>query len=295
MASTSKLAFIIVLMCVIVPVGAGYLLPSGASDHTVSESTDSMDLTARLNNSTRPIYTEYTGVDNNRFVFTQAEWGLLAEPNVTTTSANYRPFYGFSKDGYGTPYATSNTYPAGTSWSTIANSFVGYDLVILSDGGSSSANRGIPYDGSTYAFLAAYGVTSEGGGTYVLYSDQMVAVPITLSELGSLPATSDNSSYTFSSHSYYHVKDSAGNYLYADPNSGYSGTITYWSNGRSNNHLDLILRPSGEGFHVTLGNSAGSDLTASTTFNYPTIDLTVVDNILIVREVNSRLQASSGA
>lgn len=240
MASTGKLAFIIVLMCVIVPIGAGFLTPSDAVERTTSVSGDSIDLTSSLENTTAPVFTSYTGAYNNAYIFDySAEYPTWAEPVATTKSTNSHPVYveiarsdmTVSESGW-TSWSSAITYAGNITAETYALGLV--------DLRSNSA--------SDYAYLSVPVRTSAVSGIVTLYTSVWASRTVAVSELDSLlPAITSYTTIAFWAYASGTASTTDTAPLYADPSSGYylsnsSGSQSWdWYNGFRNSYAAFIV------------------------------------------------------
>lgn len=87
--NNAALSAVIVIVCIVAPMGVAYLYPSDSSDVTDYTVAKTTDISSNLYNSEIPAYGYYSGVLNNMFQ-THSDT-LLAEPVNTTTNIGTYP------------------------------------------------------------------------------------------------------------------------------------------------------------------------------------------------------------
>lgn len=230
-----KFAFVIVLLCVVVPVGAGYLLPSDTVQHITSESDGSVDLTSSLSNTERPVYTTYTGSDNNAYFMTEGNNGGPVTADATAYSTTVTPHPVYSETGSSAQYVLSDTsYP---TWSVLIETLKGFGntLVMVDLSGRS--------DTTGYEWLAVY----LGNENVTLYTPIWASRSAAVSDLdGLLGKPSDYGTVTV-----YRYDQTVNNASDARPvyrDAGASAVLTSydadtwtWYNGYRNNYAAFTL------------------------------------------------------
>lgn len=261
-AQTWRLCAVIVLICIIVPTGTGFLMPSDTVEKTGYELSNPINVTSDLTNSTEPYETTSTTVVNNEYILKAdgigwAEYVKTGDnrtslPNYSTTGTRTTLY---TPSGYsGVDYTIPRSF-----WTSHLN-----DRVI------------IPLPNGTVGGMSTIGdITSlyyNGGDQSV----EVIADGIGL--IGTFPISEDiRIRSTMGQSIYAHVFARAG---YADPGAGWyvpAGNVVspgtgegsgggvafaaamdadeptyYWTNLQHNKSVDYVIRDLGTGYTVTI-------------------------------------------
>ena len=227
MPSTGKLCFLVVLACILGPIAAGYLLPSGESeDKTGYRESNPVNVTQDLYNNTEPYSATYTGIANNSY------WGSIPEyVSVSDTVGTLR--------AWNTNYTPHTVASAGTIelnksfFQTIQkNTHISFFDWYISDQTTLTLN-GTRISGFEY----------DGGDLYFIAGDKQYSIDSTI-------VVSSNRAITYRAYSLLG---------YADPAQGAYPKSGGWTNYLHNESLDFVIRDAGEGYTLRASDFNGYD------------------------------------
>ena len=90
--NNTRIAVAIVLMCVICPIIAGYLMPADSADRTGYETGVTTNISTSMENDSIPAFGTYSGMDNNMFAY-RGSATIFARTVEQTTTAGAWPYY----------------------------------------------------------------------------------------------------------------------------------------------------------------------------------------------------------
>lgn len=219
-----KVAAIAITLIVAIPLLLGYALAFTEEERTSWESTDSVNITDSMLNSSSPTFVNYTGPSNNSGIYTRiyypgagvTETSLLA-PNFVSTGGVYSSIQTFT-----TSTGTFSVQSAHTTTSTGTDHGT-YTEFIVSDWGlypyvyiTTDELSQMYYDGGGSYLGTAFGPFVEIGGAYYgTLGGNTVTTDV-------IRIVSDRSpTYTMTYREYTDVPDTLGNY--------YSFTVPQWT------------------------------------------------------------------
>ena len=224
MASTYKMCVLVVLACILGPIAAGYLLPSGESvEKTGYTESNPVNITQDLYNGTVPYPVTYSGIKNNAFIIGANNF---AQPIYIDTG----PAKGAVKTYNSTAGSTDTLATGWTQYTIPADRFTNVptnQLMILSVVGSNPGGilaNNAPVDGSLYYEGGSTIVRDGGHNEYDLSATTFVASLRTGANLNV---------------SYYQQTG------WANPNMGFSlstGTTYHWTNYLENKTIDFVFK-----------------------------------------------------
>lgn len=221
----------VILACILGPIAAGYLLPSGESEEkTGYTESNPVNISQDLYNNTEPYSATYTGYANN------SNW--YSSPN------NLHPMqYVSISDTYGSIRAFPATYTyithtsaqsATLTWDNFFKNFgAGTKVVIVAD-----ENTTINVNGQRELNNLEY----LGGDSYIT------------AWLTQYPAKSITVDINSNTGVRYYRYDLIG---YADPAAGAYVTNGQWRNFLQNESIDFVFRDAGSGYNIYIGGFNG--------------------------------------
>lgn len=251
--NSTALAAIVVAVCVICPLGVGFLWPTGEMTEIGYTTEGNMDVTQALNNDTAPVEYAYTSYMNNMFYWLDAstpdspgyyETGL--DYMETTTVPNSYPVADFAEMGdYG--YTGDPVNLDGGTWTNYAFLQVfalnGAEFTV----GGQHVDCLLLFPGSG----VGYGMKGYWSGHY-----DVIQVPGNKFTVTTITPGQD----TMRIYKYTQATDSDGNKLYVEMKDGLQlmdGTV--WMNGETNSRATLIVDPYSSSYTITAGDVGSGD------------------------------------
>lgn len=215
MPSTGKLCALVILACILGPIAAGYLLPSGESeDKTGYAESNPVNVSQDLYNNTEPYSATNTGISNNLY------WG--AYPQYVSVSQTYGSVRAWNTN-YTVVDMGSTNVTLNSSW------FEQFSNSQRIEIGWGSEHRYIMVNGERLT-----GIYYSGGDGY--FTDLYQQYPIT-----------STVTITDTSHVKYMLHTLSG---YADPTAGVYVQSGEWRNYLQNESIDMVFRDAGSGYNI---------------------------------------------
>lgn len=239
MNKTAKLCCLVLTLCIITPMGIGFMMPSSANQEIQYVAGNPADITKDIRNSTSDYYGDYYGDSNNSM------WGVIQGLSnvtylVTTSTPTSTPVVdsdsqtgNFHNDDQDTSMSTSDAdfieYAYSMTYSSLLAGALVLTITTTVDGQTTTEQE---YGIYTAYWLKASGKLVIDGSTIVL-SDH----PNSTYAVSSTDAA--NTTYTIYSQSTSEYADISGGISLAN------GTTTYWRNGYSNEEVvfNAIMQP----------------------------------------------------
>lgn len=235
MINTKFLALLTLMLCMTVPIIAGFMMPSDEVERTGYNTLNPMYITSSLNNDTIEIPVEYDSYLNNQFVLSDGTF--FPGGTVTTTPTNY-PAYVSGVDYYITHSGTLNLKTTFTQ-----------EVFLMRVSGDSE----IQVDGHTISMLYYYGKT---GNAYATFGDGMIhQISTTVDVIQN--TTTTNNLYVIA----FHQVALDGKYYYVDPSKGfvlYADTAA-WTNTQQNSKITMIMKSPSRTQDLSFLGDAGRD------------------------------------
>lgn len=249
--SSGKLCTAIVLLCVVVPILVGYVMPQDYDTLTGYETEKTSDISSGLNNADVPAWDDYTGLRNNQFLFMGTGMYLADTVESTTSVGNWalvETTAAYPPQNMSVSPSTENlVYQIAAFVSALGQAAevndgdkIGMGLATMT-GNNKFVYNGVQYE-SMFVLPGTIQTDKNVAGYMVfLYDDQMqnpvvnvTNEKVTVLEEGTISVTG-----------YKQRVDSQDRPLYADTASGIDpfqrGTSAFWANGYDNQSLEMLI------------------------------------------------------
>ena len=253
MPSTGKLCVLLILACILGPIAAGYLLPSGESEEkTGYTESNPVNISQDLYNNTEPYSAIYTGYANNSNWYSSP---YNAHPmHYVSVSQTYGSIRAWTSTY--TPVNVGNQTTATLTWDNFFKYFgTGTKAVIVAD-----ENTTIRVNGERELNNLEY----VGGDSYATafvtqYPVKDISVEV-------------NSNQTVQ----YLRFDQVG---YADPAAGTYITNGWWRNFLQNESIDMVFRDAGSGYNFYIGGFNGNEQRINLVRSGPAVTAYFMQNV----------------